>query len=67
MLTLAGIGQFKALQALARDPACGMLVDPAEAPASFEQDGATLYFCSRGCREEFVAARAPVYVADADA
>ena len=60
-------GRFKALQALVRDPTCGMPVDPAGAPASLEQDGAMLYFCSRGCREEFVAARAPVYVADANA
>jgi putative ABC transport system ATP-binding protein len=48
-------GQLKALQALARDPVCGMLIDPAEAPASIEQDGAPLYFCSRGCRDEFLA------------
>ena len=47
-------GRFKALQALVRDPVCGMLIDPAEAPASIEQDGATLYFCSRGCRDEFL-------------
>jgi YHS domain-containing protein len=32
-----------------------MLIDPAEAPASIEQDGAPLYFCSRGCRDEFLA------------
>ena len=47
-------GQFKTLQTLARDPVCGMLVDPAEAPASTEHDGVTLYFCSRGCRDEFL-------------
>lgn len=46
-------GQFKALQALVRDPVCGMLVDPTEAPASLERDGTTLYFCSSGCRGEF--------------
>ena len=60
-------GQFKALQALVRDPVCGMPIEPAEAPASIEQDGTMLYFCSRGCREEFLATRIPVYVADADA
>ena len=48
-------GRFKALQALVRDPVCGMLIDPSEAPASIEQDGAPLYFCSRGCRDEFLA------------
>jgi YHS domain-containing protein len=31
-----------------------MLIDPAEAPASLEQEGGTLYFCSRGCRDEFL-------------
>jgi YHS domain-containing protein len=31
-----------------------MLIDPANAPASVEQDGTTLYFCSRGCRAEFL-------------
>ena len=48
-------GRFKEMQALVRDPVCGMLIDPAEAPASIDQDGTRLYFCSRGCRDEFVA------------
>jgi putative ABC transport system ATP-binding protein len=48
-------GRFKALQALVRDPVCGMLLDPAEAMASFVEAAETLYFCSRGCREEFLA------------
>jgi putative ABC transport system ATP-binding protein len=46
-------GRFKALQALVRDPVCGMLLDPDEARASLEHEGAVLHFCSRGCREEF--------------
>ncbi|HEU0247873.1 MAG TPA: ATP-binding cassette domain-containing protein [Gaiellaceae bacterium] len=49
-------GQFKTLQALVRDPVCGMLIDPDHAPASVEKDAKTLYFCSRGCRDEFLAA-----------
>ena len=53
-------GKFKALQALVRDPVCGMLVDPAEAPASLERDGARLSFCSRGCRDQFLAESTPV-------
>jgi len=57
-------GQFRTLLALARDPVCGMLIDPADAPASIEHDGSTLYFCSRGCREQYeqdvVAARSKV-------
>ncbi len=46
-------GQLKRLDALVRDPVCGMLVDPAKAPARLESDGETLYFCSRGCRQEY--------------
>ena len=36
-----------------RDPVCGMMVDPANAPASGEYDGQTYYFCSVECREAF--------------
>ena len=46
-------GQFKTLQALVRDPVCGMLIDPAQAPAELESDGETLYFCSSGCRRQY--------------
>ena len=46
-------GQFKTLQALVRDPVCGMLIDPEAAPASLERDGTTLHFCSRGCLAEY--------------
>jgi len=52
-------GRFKALQALVRDPSCGMLVDPEQAPASHELDGQRLFFCSRGCRDEFLAQNTP--------
>jgi putative ABC transport system ATP-binding protein len=50
-------GEFKTLEALVRDPVCGMLLDPAQAPALLERDGETLVFCSRGCRAEFVDTR----------
>ena len=40
---------------LARDPVCGMSVDPATAKHKAEHAGATYYFCSGGCREKFVA------------
>jgi putative ABC transport system ATP-binding protein len=46
-------GRFKTLQALVRDPVCGMLLDPDRAPASIGEDGEMLYFCSRGCRDEY--------------
>jgi putative ABC transport system ATP-binding protein len=49
-------GQLRTLEALVRDPVCGMLLDPAQAQARLERDGETIYFCSRGCRSEFLAA-----------
>ena len=47
-------GSLRSLQSLVRDPVCGMLIDPARARASFEQDGERLLFCSRGCRDEYI-------------
>jgi P-type Cu+ transporter len=41
--------------ALAKDPVCGMSVDPATAKHQTEHAGATYFFCSAGCREKFVA------------
>lgn len=46
-------GRFKSLQALVRDPVCGMLLEPENAAATLDRDGETLYFCARGCRNEF--------------
>lgn len=37
----------------AKDPVCGMTVDPAAAAGSFEHAGTTYYFCSHHCREKF--------------
>src|ERR1700712_3801847 len=39
----------------ARDPVCGMSVDPATAKWRAEHNGTTYYFCSEGCRTKFVA------------
>ncbi len=39
----------------AKDPVCGMLVDPATAKHKAEHLGAIYYFCSAGCRAKFVA------------
>jgi putative ABC transport system ATP-binding protein len=50
-------GRFKTLTALVRDPVCGMLLDPEQAPASLDRDGEHLVFCSAGCLNEFVAGR----------
>ena len=55
-------GEFKALEALVRDPVCGMLVDPAQAPAAIAHEGETLFFCSRGCREEYARDESPLGV-----
>lgn len=46
-------GRFKTLQALVRDPVCGMLLEPEHAAARLDQGGQTLFFCSRGCCNEF--------------
>ena len=40
---------------LAKDPVCGMSVDPATAKHRAEHGGKTVFFCSGRCREKFVA------------
>jgi len=39
----------------AKDPVCGMTVDPAKAKASCEHGGITYYFCCQGCLGKFQA------------
>lgn len=39
--------------ALAKDPVCGMSVDPATAAATREYNGTTYYFCNPGCAVKF--------------
>ncbi len=46
-------GQFKEMVTMATDPVCGMTVEREKAAATSVFDGATYYFCSRGCRLEF--------------
>ncbi|BBK38129.1 copper-translocating P-type ATPase [Allostella sp. ATCC 35155] len=41
--------------AKAKDPVCGMTVDPATAKHRAEHDGRTWYFCCAGCRAKFEA------------
>lgn len=41
--------------ALARDPVCGMMVDPATAAGRHEHAGATYHFCSPHCVKRFAA------------
>ena len=42
----------------AKDPVCGMTVDPATAAHSAEFEGETFHFCCAGCRDKFLAAPA---------
>ncbi|HSH23373.1 MAG TPA: YHS domain-containing protein [Acidimicrobiales bacterium] len=37
------------------DPVCGMSVEESDAPATFDYQGTTYYFCSICWREEFEA------------
>ncbi|TAK75795.1 MAG: YHS domain-containing protein [Dehalococcoidia bacterium] len=38
---------------MARDPVCGMNVEPKSAAASTEWQGKTYYFCSDSCARQF--------------
>jgi Cu+-exporting ATPase len=38
---------------LAKDPICGMSVDPAKAAAKIDHAGRSYYFCSKGCAQRF--------------
>jgi Cu+-exporting ATPase len=40
---------------LARDPVCGMSVDPQAAAASIDYQGKSYFFCSRSCAQKFQA------------
>ncbi|MCP4618383.1 MAG: heavy metal translocating P-type ATPase [Bradyrhizobium sp.] len=44
-----------ATKADARDPVCGMTVDPATSKHRFEYRGETYHFCGAGCRTKFAA------------
>ena len=51
-------GAFKDMVTMATDPVCGMTVER-ERAVSAERDGVRSFFCSRGCREEFLGALRP--------
>lgn len=38
---------------MAKDPVCGMDVDPKTAAGKSEYQGQTYYFCSAGCKKAF--------------
>jgi putative ABC transport system ATP-binding protein len=48
-------GEFKELSGMVIDPVCQMAVER-ETAASGQLRGQTYYFCSRGCRAEFLSA-----------
>jgi Cu+-exporting ATPase len=39
----------------AKDPVCGMMIDPGSAAGSTTFEGQEIYFCSEECRREFEA------------
>jgi len=43
------------LGTLAKDPVCGMAVDPVTSKHRFDHEGATYHFCCGGCRSKFIA------------
>ncbi|HRK95535.1 MAG TPA: heavy metal translocating P-type ATPase, partial [Rhodospirillales bacterium] len=46
---------LKRAEEKAKDPVCGMTVDPATAKHRFEHAGKTHFFCSAGCKTKFAA------------
>jgi putative ABC transport system ATP-binding protein len=50
-------GQFTDVVTMAVDPVCGMTVEREKA-ASTARDGRMFYFCSQGCRDDFMSAPA---------
>ena len=38
---------------MAKDPICGMIIDPETTEFRSEQDGQTYYFCSEACKGKF--------------
>ncbi|MGB9605558.1 MAG: YHS domain-containing protein, partial [Bryobacteraceae bacterium] len=50
------IGGAPASRPTARDPVCGMLVDPACSSVQFDYQGVTYQFCCTHCLEKFRAA-----------
>ncbi|HEX9676510.1 MAG TPA: ATP-binding cassette domain-containing protein, partial [Anaerolineales bacterium] len=47
-------GEFKEMTTMVTDPVCGMSVEQEKAAAQLEWNGRQYYFCSRGCRSEFL-------------
>jgi Cu+-exporting ATPase len=41
------------VEGMAKDPVCGMDVDPARSTAKRQLDGQTFHFCAEGCASKF--------------
>jgi len=52
-------GRFRPLEALVRDPTCGMLLDPERAAVSVDTSTGTYFFCAQRCPDEFLAVYTP--------
>jgi len=50
-----GAAQNSAAPPIAKDPVCGMSVNPATAKYKVEHGGQTIYFCSPSCQQKFQA------------
>jgi Cu+-exporting ATPase len=53
--TTCCLGSDQQAAASAKDPVCGMSVDPHSAKHRAEHNGHPFYFCSAGCRTKFLA------------
>jgi P-type Cu+ transporter len=51
---LPGLGEIP--EGMAKDPVCGMTVDPKSTKWNAEHNGETFFFCCQGCRDTFTAA-----------
>jgi P-type Cu+ transporter len=49
------MGLFGRKKEMARDPVCGMEVDPRSAAGSAEHGGKPYHFCSASCQQKFKA------------
>jgi putative ABC transport system ATP-binding protein len=47
-------GEFKEMTTMVTDPICGMSMEKEKAASQLEWQGELYYFCSRGCRAEFL-------------
>lgn len=62
-----GDNTFPIPQLKARDPVCGMTVDPSKSAATVQHEGGTFYFCCEGCAAKFRAAPEKYLQAKTDA